>query len=354
MKIKRTLDRIPGGMMMVPLLLGVTVHTLFPGAEGTFGSFTGAMLSKSAPLAILAVFFLCVGATIRFSATPYILKKGGALLLTKIGVAAVAGFVGAYFLGQGTVEGGVLGGLSVLAIVASMNDTNGGLYMALITQYGKKEDAGAYTLMSIEGGPFLTMLTLIAINAAGFAMPGFEWQKMLGAVLPLILGMILGNLDEDLREFLARGVPVVIPFFAFSLGAQMKFDDIWRASFTGVLMGLSVVAITGVALWTTDRLTGGTGVAGLAAASTAGNAATVPMAIVAANPAYREAALQATAIVASSVIVTAILVPLVTAWWAGRVAARERAPLGRAFGTRPGIGTVQEQVTIIAANSEEI
>jgi 2-keto-3-deoxygluconate permease len=354
MKIKRTLDRIPGGMMMVPLLLGVTVHTLFPGAESMFGSFTGAMLSKSAPLAILAVFFLCVGATIRFSATPYILKKGGALLLTKIGVAAVAGFVGAYFLGQGVVTGGVLGGLSVLAIVASMNDTNGGLYMALITQYGKKEDAGAYTLMSIEGGPFLTMLTLIAINAAGFAMPGFEWQKMLGAVLPLILGMILGNIDEDLRGFLGRGVPVVIPFFAFALGAQMKFDDIWRASFTGILMGVSVVAITGVALWTTDRLTGGTGVAGLAAATTAGNAASVPAAIVAANSAYGPAAGKATTIVASSVIVSAILAPLVTAWWAGRVAARERAIAKRLAVEPDPNADAPEPVTTISANSEEM
>jgi 2-keto-3-deoxygluconate permease len=353
MKIKRTLDRIPGGMMMVPLLLGVAVHTLFPNAEGTFSSFTGAMLSKSGSLAILGVFFFCVGATIRFSATPYILKKGGALLLTKIGVAAVAGLVAAHFLGQGMVAGGVLSGLSVLAIVASMNDTNGGLYMALITQYGKKEDAGAYTLMSIEGGPLLTMLTLIAINAVGFAMPPFGWEKMLGAVLPLILGMILGNLDEDLRDFLARGVPVVIPFFAFSLGAQMKFDDIWRASFTGVLMGLSVVAITGVALWTADCLTGGTGVAGLAAATTAGNAATVPLAIVGANPAYGPVAGKATAIVASSVIVSAILVPLLTAWWAGRVAARQRAAAARNAGMPPPIKPAPKQMAAVAANSEE-
>jgi len=75
MKIKKTLERIPGGMMMVPLLLGVALNSLCPGASERFGSFTGAMLVKSAPLTILAVFFLCVGATIRFSATPYILKK---------------------------------------------------------------------------------------------------------------------------------------------------------------------------------------------------------------------------------------------------------------------------------------
>jgi 2-keto-3-deoxygluconate permease len=80
-----------------------------------------------------------------------------------------------------------------------------------------------------------------------------------------------------------------------------------------------VVAVTGAALFVADRLTGGTGVAGLAAASTAGNAAAVPAIVAAANPAYKEAAVSATVLVAASVVVSAIVVPLVTAWWAGRV-----------------------------------
>ena len=68
-----------------------------------------------------------------------------------------------------------------------------------------------------------------------------------------------------------------------------------------------------------ERLAGGNGVAGVAAASTAGNAATVPVIIAASNPVYAEAAKSATIIVAACVVVTAILVPLVTAWVAKRV-----------------------------------
>ncbi|MBV9732276.1 MAG: 2-keto-3-deoxygluconate permease, partial [Verrucomicrobia bacterium] len=92
-----------------------------------------------------------------------------------------------------------------------------------------------------------------------------------------------------------------------------------QAGLLGVLLGLLIVAVTGAALFVADRLTGGTGVAGLAAASTAGNAAAVPSIVAAANPAYKEAAVSATVLVAASVVVTAIVVPLVTAWWAGRV-----------------------------------
>ncbi|SEN38739.1 2-keto-3-deoxygluconate permease [Lihuaxuella thermophila] len=314
MNIKATIERVPGGMMIVPLLLGAIIHTLFPDAADTFGSFTGALLTGALP--ILAVFYVCMGATIDFRATPYILKKGGALLATKVGIAALTGVIAARFLGDGMISGGLFAGLSVLAIVAAMNDTNGGLYMALMGQFGKKEDVGAYSIMSLESGPFFTMVTL---GVAGLA--AFPWQTLVGAILPLVVGMILGNLDKDLRDFLGKAVPVMVPFFSFALGAGLDLNNVWKAGLLGVLLGVAVVLITGTALWTVDRLTGGNGVAGLAAASTAGNAAGVPAAVAAANSVYAPVAPAATALVASSVIVTAILVPIVTAWWAKRVGA---------------------------------
>ncbi|MEW5323340.1 2-keto-3-deoxygluconate permease [Geobacillus thermoleovorans] len=318
MKIKATLDRIPGGMMIVPLILGAIINTLFPSTAQTFGSFTGALLTGALP--ILAVFYVCMGATIDFRATPYILKKGGALLVTKVGIAAIIGIIAARFLGEDMIDAGLFAGLSVLAIVAAMNDTNGGLYMALMGQFGKKEDVAAYSIMSLESGPFLTMVTL---GVAGLS--AFPWQTLVGAILPLIVGMVLGNLDRDLRDFLGLAVPVLVPFFAFALGAGLNLQNVWKAGLAGILLGVAVVAITGSSLWLVDRLTGGNGVAGLAAASTAGNAAGVPAAVAAANTAYAPVAPAATALVASCVIVTAILVPIVTAWWAKRVGAGDQS-----------------------------
>ncbi|SDO33992.1 2-keto-3-deoxygluconate permease [Paenibacillus sp. yr247] len=37
--------------------------------------------------------------------------------------------------------------------------------MALMGQFGKKEDVGAYSIMSLESGPFLTMITLGVVTA---------------------------------------------------------------------------------------------------------------------------------------------------------------------------------------------
>ena len=69
--------------------------------------------------------------------------------------------------------------------------------------------------------------------------------------------------------------------------------------------------------------------AGVAAASTAGNAAAVPTLVAAANPVYTEAAKHATILVAACVVVTAVLTPLLTAFVARRVALKSGAAMAR-------------------------
>ena len=316
LKIKRAIERVPGGMMLVPLLLGACIATLAPHAGAFFGSFTNALFTGSLP--VLAVFYVCMGASIDVRTTPYIVKKGGALFAGKISVGVVTGLVLGRFLGEQPITSGMFTGLSTLAVVAAINDTNGGLYMALSGRYGRPQDAAAYSVMSIESGPFLTMVTL---GVAGLS--SFPWPVLLGAVLPLIAGLVLGNLDHEMRAFLKPAIPIMIPFFAFGLGNTLDLHHVVEAGLMGVLLGVGVVVVTGPVLWLMDRLTGGTGVAGVAAASTAGNAAAVPALVAAANPAYAAAAKPATVLVVASIIVTGILVPLATAWWAGKVGASE-------------------------------
>ncbi|MBE7498665.1 MAG: 2-keto-3-deoxygluconate permease [Verrucomicrobiaceae bacterium] len=310
--IKTTLDRVPGGMMLVPLLLGCAIANVFPGTPEFFGkSFTSSLFGGAMPL--LAVFYVCLGATLDLKVTPYVLKKGGALLATKALSGVLCAFAFGAWLGEKPVSDGVLAGLSTLAVVAAINDTNGGLYMALMGQYGRGRDVAAYAVMSLESGPFLTMLSL---GVAGLA--AFPWQVMLGAVLPLLVGMTLGNLDPQMREFLGKGASVMIPFFAFAIGTTMSLASLWHSGLLGIALGVIVVIFSGTLLLCVDKLTGGNGLAGLAASSTTGNAAAVPALVATANPAYAEAAASATALVSAAVVVTALLTPLVTAWWSAR------------------------------------
>ncbi len=318
-KIKRAVEKVPGGMMIVPLVLGAAITTLAPHTAAFFGSFTSALFTGALP--ILAVFYVCMGARISVRSLPQVLRRGGALLGTKIALGLTVGFLLGHLLGVEPVHTGWFAGLSTLAVVAAVNDTNGGLYMALMEQYGRPEDSAAYSVMALESGPFLTMVSL---GVAGLS--AFPWQTLVGAILPLAIGMLLGNLDTELRIFLSGGAAVMIPFFAFALGATLDLHRVWAAGLLGLVLGLVVVLVCGFCLILVDRIIGGNGTAGIAASTTAGNAAAVPLLVAAANPSYAAAAGPATVLVAASVIVSSLLVPPLTAWWNAWVVRRSSNP----------------------------
>jgi 2-keto-3-deoxygluconate permease len=55
-------------MMVVPLLVGAFVTTCSPDTATFFSSFAGALFSGA--LTVLAVFYVCVGASIDLKSTP--------------------------------------------------------------------------------------------------------------------------------------------------------------------------------------------------------------------------------------------------------------------------------------------
>lgn len=316
-RIKHAIERVPGGMMIVPLIVGAAITTLAPNTGAFFGSFTNALFTGALP--ILAVFYVCMGAKISLASLPRVIRRGGALLGTKIALGLIAAYLFGHLLGVEPVHSGWFAGLSTLAVVAAVNDTNGGLYMALMEQYGRPEDSAAYSVMALESGPFLTMVSLGVVG-----LSAFPWQTLVGAILPLAVGMALGNLDPELRKFFSSGAAVMIPFFAFALGTTLNLHKVWEAGLLGLGLGLMIVLVSAVCLVVVDRAIGGNGTAGIAASTTAGNAAAVPVLVAAANHNYAAAAASATVLVAASVIVSSLIVPPLTAWWNARVMQDER------------------------------
>jgi len=291
--------------MVVPLILGALINTLFPQIL-KIGGFTTAIASN--PLAILGVFLVCMGAGMDIKGAPKSIKIGVVQTLTKYGVAVIVGLVIGYFFGSNG-----LWGISALAFIAAMSSTNGGLYTALTAEFGSKEEVGAIAILSIKDGPFLTM---IALGSAGIA--SIPFMTLVGVILPLVIGVILGNLDSDMRAFLTKAGMVMIPFFAFGLGCGINIQTIYMAGFSGLLLGLLTVGICGFFTILLDKITGGTGVAGAANASAAGNAVATPAAVAMVDPSLAATAAVATPQVAAAVITTALLVPLLTAYIARR------------------------------------
>lgn len=313
MKIKASIDRIPGGLMLLPLFLGAVLHTIAPTLGGWLGTFSNGLITGTTP--ILAVWFFCIGATIDLRATGTVLRKSGSLVLTKLAVAWIVAILAMRLIPEQGITTGLLAGLSTLALVSAMDMTNGGLYASLMNQYGTKEEAGAFVLMSIESGPLMTMVILGTAGATSF-----EPHQFLGAVLPFLIGFALGNLDPDFRAFFGRSTQTLIPFFGFALGNTINLGVILQTGLTGVLLGVAVIVITGIPLIFVDRwIGGGNGTAGIAASSTAGAAVANPSIIAQLQPDFAPIAPAATALVAASVIITSILVPILTALYAKNI-----------------------------------
>lgn len=317
MDIKNRIERLPGGMMLIPLLLGAILKTFMPGLGQYFGSFTNGMLTGVVP--ILAVWLFCMGASINIKATGTVIRKSGTLVITKVAVAWICALIFVQFLPEsGYIKEGFFAGLSVLAIVAALDMTNAGLYASLMQEYGTKEEAGASVLIAMESGPLVTMIIL---GAAGLA--AFEIQHLIGVLIPFLLGFVLGNLDSNFRTLFSPATKILIPFFGLSLGFTIDLTVIFNTGGLGILLAVFVMLVSGIPLVLADIfIGGGKGTAGVAASGTAGAAVATPFLVAEVAPSFAESAPAATALVATSVVITSILVPILTSLYYKHVATK--------------------------------
>jgi 2-keto-3-deoxygluconate permease len=288
-------------MMIVPMFISATINTFAPQVFQIGGFVTAIMNNHNV---FIGAFLLCMGAGMTWKSAPKAIKIGVVTTGVKFGFSVALGLaVNALFGPAGFF------GLTALTIIAAVSNTNGGLFSALTAEFGSKEEMGAISVLSLNDGPFLTM---IALGVSGLA--NIPFMELIGVVVPIIVGMILGNLDPDMREFLTKGGSIMIPFMALAMGTRLNFGMILTAGPMGIVLGLITVIIGGALNIFADRITGGTGVAGAACSSTAGNAVGVPMAIAAVDPALEAAAAIATPYVAASMITSAILTPILTTY----------------------------------------
>ena len=70
---------------------------------------------------------------------------------------------------------------------------------------------------------------------------------------------MLGNLDDDIKQFFGSHEPIIVPFMAFTLGQTINLKSVVTAGIPGVVLGITVVAVTGFVCILADKLLGGSG-----------------------------------------------------------------------------------------------
>ncbi|MDF2522906.1 MAG: kdgT4 [Clostridiales bacterium] len=318
LNIIKTVQKFPGGMMVIPLLLGATINTLFPEFL-KIGGFTSGLLSNAGVKTFVGLFLFVSGAAINIKQVGIPVYKGAVLTVSKVGGGIAIGIL----LGMIFGPLGFLG-ITPLAIIAALANSNSVMYAILANQVGDSTDVGAVSVLGLDDGPFFTM---IALGAAGMATIPF--MDMVAVIIPLLLGLILGNLDEDIRSICEKGTPLVIPFNGFVLGAGMNLKDVVKAGLPGVVLGLISLILTGFFCYWVYNLFFGrkkkTAV-GFGVGNTAGNAVVTPSAIGQSDPSWAPFAAVATAQVAAACVVTSILCPLLTIYLHKRIQQKYSKP----------------------------
>ncbi|WP_279125724.1 2-keto-3-deoxygluconate permease [Acidaminococcus fermentans] len=306
MEILQNVRKVPAGMMVVPMVLGSLINTFVPEIV-KIGSFTTATFTSAGTATAIGIQLFCLGTTLQLSDMPKVLKRGGLLLIAKFIIGAAIGIA----IGMLCGKAGFLG-LTTLAVISAVTNSNGSVYLALMTEYGDETDCASMALLSINDGPFLT---LVAMGASGLA--NIPLVALVAAVGPLLMGMILGNLDKEIPKFVAPAGTILIPFVGFCLGAGIKLTNLVKGGFGGILLGLICCLVGGIFIVACERFIGHRpGYAAWGVSTTAGNAVAVPAAVALIDPAWAPYESVATAQVAAAAVVTAIMVPFITSWWA--------------------------------------
>src|SRR6516225_5337226 len=226
MRIYKTINKVPGGLMVVPLFIGMVINTFFPHLL-KIGGFTEALSNVGYPT-ILGMYLFTVGTKMTVRTAPRMLKRGFGIMIAKVGVATLIA------VSVGKLFGGDLFGFSTLALLVAMSDTNGGMFMALTSVMGDKEDSGTYVPQSVETGPFLTMVILV-----GAGLATIPWLTLVSVI-----------------------APIIVPFMAFTLGQTINLSAVVTAGIPGIALGVMVLVVTGACCIAADRLLGGSGIAG--------------------------------------------------------------------------------------------
>lgn len=321
MKLLKGMRAVPGGLLLLPMLLAAVVNTAAPGLLPGAGGPVTAVCSAQGVMACIGLVLFITGAQVRVRQLPAALRGSLLPALCKIGLACLAGWALARL-------GGDLWGLTELALVPALASCNPGLYLALMQQYGSEEQRAAYGPLNLLGVPQLPLFVLCV--SAGAAP---DYKSLAVTLAPFVLGALLGNLDRDLAAFLAPGSAILLPFLGLGLGSSINLAASLRAGPGGALLTAVFLAVSLPALLLLDRLAlGGDGTAGIALCNVAGVTTAVPALAAQAMPQYAAGAAQATAQLAMAAVLTAVLSPLLV-----RRHARRRTAQKRGGGPGPGV-----------------
>ena len=215
MDILGKVNKVPGGIMVVPMLITAVINTFAPGALKIGGPVTGAFSGYGA-MAFIGALLFTAGSQAKYSDLRLICSRGGVLVVVRLLVAYIGSWLTIKFFG---LDG--FCGVSAMAITILLANCNPGVYMGLMQSYGDNVDKAAMGIINLIAVP-ATPLVILGI-ADG---TGFDYMSAVSTLVPFTLGLVLANADEKIRKMFSTATPVVLMFVGACLGASINMKAI--------------------------------------------------------------------------------------------------------------------------------
>lgn len=309
------MQRVPGGLIIVPLLIGVLLNTFVGDWLTNIGGFTGGMF-KTGTNCLLGMFLLLNGAGINVRKIGMPLYKGIVLTAMKFVLGVALGLLVSWAFGADGIFG-----ITPLAIIAALTNSAGGEYLGLAQQYGDESDAGAISILSLNDGPFFTM---VAMGTAGLA--NIPISTFIATLIPLIIGIVWGNLDYKFRQVAKDALPIITFFMMIPIGAGMTLMSIAKGGVAGLLLA-AISALTAFVFYFVYKLflpKNKRNAMGAAIGTTAANASSVPASLAEMDSSLAAYADVATAQVTVAAIVTAFTCPIIVSFLDKRMRSKKQ------------------------------
>lgn len=300
--IMKFLQKVPSGLLIVPLLITALINTFCPGVLMIGGPTTG--LFKGGMLCISGILLFASGATLKASQVPTLLKTGGVYAILKLIIAFGAGFLWIHLFGM---DGAM--GISTVALVSAMYCSNPGVLSSCAAEYGNNAEKSLFPLSSLFCMQAIPIAVLEISSGASFDPMG-----LVNILAPFIAGFIVGNLDPAIAGFLAPTGAIMIPFMGFVFGSSINLITAAKAGLSGIILAaiFIVVHVIVMALVGDKIILRKPGWCGMAFSGISGVACSVPALMAANHAEYAPYVETATAQVALALLITCIVIPIIT------------------------------------------
>lgn len=303
----KLMKKVPGGQIIIPMVLAMCLNTFFPSFLGIGGSATA--LLKNGSSTLMGLFLIICGSSINIKEAGLPLYKGSLLLVMKLILGGAVGWaVGSLFGVAGVL------GITPFVLFCAMPSNNSSLYVAFCGEYGDSSDMGAVSVLALKNGPFGSMLVMGLSGAANIPI-----TDIIGTVIPILIGVIWGNLDPDFRSLCSKAQPLIVIFQSFAIGASSSLTTLVTAGVSGILLGFISILLGIIIQFLYNLLLKKKSPLGVAMGTVAANSALTPSVIAAADPSLAPYVPVAAAQCATASIVTMLIAPFLVAFFDKRI-----------------------------------